>query len=162
MSVQLALTPIGISREFLFAGRAIFTVSNGRGERYTFRVRKKELLKDPPRGTSQTDADWRERNPPEKWWFVQLLTGPENTNDYTYVGVLLNTGAVKLTTKSKFTTASKPYRVANWVCQKVVRQEPLPSGYEVLHAGRCGRCGRLLTVPESIKTGLGPECAGRV
>jgi hypothetical protein len=30
---------------------------------------------------------------------------------------------------------------------------------EVWHEGRCGRCGRRLTVPESIESGLGPECA---
>ena len=28
-----------------------------------------------------------------------------------------------------------------------------------LHSGCCGRCGRKLTVPESIDTGLGPVCA---
>lgn len=33
---------------------------------------------------------------------------------------------------------------------------------EVYHCGRCGRCGRRLTTPESIKTGLGPECASLV
>lgn len=30
---------------------------------------------------------------------------------------------------------------------------------EVWHEGSCGRCGRKLTVPSSIETGLGPECA---
>jgi hypothetical protein len=29
----------------------------------------------------------------------------------------------------------------------------------VWHEGRCGRCGRKLTVPESIESGFGPECA---
>lgn len=32
---------------------------------------------------------------------------------------------------------------------------------EVWHEGRCGRCGRKLTVPESIETGIGPDCAKR-
>lgn len=30
---------------------------------------------------------------------------------------------------------------------------------KVYHAGKCGRCGRKLTTPESILTGLGPECS---
>jgi hypothetical protein len=29
---------------------------------------------------------------------------------------------------------------------------------EVWHEGRCGRCGRALTVPESVERGIGPEC----
>jgi hypothetical protein len=37
----------------------------------------------------------------------------------------------------------------------------LPAGVEVWHEGHCMRCGRALTVPESISTGLGPVCAGR-
>ena len=32
-------------------------------------------------------------------------------------------------------------------------------GVEIYHAGKCGRCGRKLTTPESILTGLGPECS---
>ena len=30
---------------------------------------------------------------------------------------------------------------------------------KVYHVGKCGRCGRKLTTPESILTGLGPECS---
>ncbi len=30
---------------------------------------------------------------------------------------------------------------------------------EIYHCGKCGRCGKKLTTPESILTGLGPECA---
>ena len=29
---------------------------------------------------------------------------------------------------------------------------------EIEHAGQCLRCGRTLTVPESIRSGYGPEC----
>ena len=38
----------------------------------------------------------------------------------------------------------------------------LPEQLEFWHAGRCGRCGRRLTVPASIASGFGPECAGRI
>jgi hypothetical protein len=30
---------------------------------------------------------------------------------------------------------------------------------EFYHEGRCGKCGRKLTDPESIRRGLGPQCA---
>jgi len=32
----------------------------------------------------------------------------------------------------------------------------------ITHEGRCGRCGRLLTVPASVACGIGPECAGKM
>ena len=33
------------------------------------------------------------------------------------------------------------------------------NGFEIMHEGRCCRCNRTLTHPDSIKTGIGPECA---
>ena len=33
---------------------------------------------------------------------------------------------------------------------------------EIWHEGRCGRCGRKLTVPSSIESGIGPECASKL
>lgn len=38
----------------------------------------------------------------------------------------------------------------------------LPDSVEVLHVGKCSRCGRRLTNPESIHTGLGPACFKKV
>lgn len=38
----------------------------------------------------------------------------------------------------------------------------IPQYCEVFHTGTCGRCGRKLTTPESILTGLGPECSKKV
>ncbi len=35
------------------------------------------------------------------------------------------------------------------------------AGYTLQLAGRCVRCNRELTDPESIRTGIGPVCAGR-
>ncbi|GMU26254.1 MAG: hypothetical protein AMXMBFR16_11590 [Candidatus Uhrbacteria bacterium] len=135
-----------ITREFATAGRAVFTVSNATGERYTFKVKRKD--NEAPR-------------PPV--YFVSLLTGPDNTRDYTYVGVLNDyNGSVRLTAASRYAEDSKPVAVVRWALKKVWERGTLPAGYEILHEGRCGRCGRPLTVPESIKTGLGPECAGRI
>jgi hypothetical protein len=34
----------------------------------------------------------------------------------------------------------------------------LPDFIEVWHEGKCGKCGRTLTVPSSIESGIGPEC----
>lgn len=39
--------------------------------------------------------------------------------------------------------------------------EYLKKGCQFWMSDRCARCGRLLTVPDSIKTGFGPKCGGR-
>mgnify|MGYP006875944118 CR=1 FL=1 len=40
--------------------------------------------------------------------------------------------------------------------------EYLKKGCQFWMSDRCARCGRLLTVPESIKTGFGPKCGGKI
>lgn len=43
-----------------------------------------------------------------------------------------------------------------------LHNEGEPKFCEVYHIGTCGRCGKKLTTPESIMTGLGPECCKKV
>lgn len=131
-----------LTKEFILAGKAIFTVSNGKGEHYTFRVKRKD--NDAPRLPV---------------YFVSLLTGPDNTRDYSYMGVLSEyTGLTRLTNASKMTDSATSFRVINWALKKVWAGESLPEGYEIHHEGYCGRCGRMLTTPESVAAGFGPEC----
>lgn len=132
-----------LTKEFITAGKAIFTVSNNNGEHYTFQITRKEASGKYP-----------------TTWFVALLTGPDNCTDYTYMGMLnIVTGAVNLTRKSRFSEQSTPVRVIRWALSKVWEEKNLPVGYSIHHEGKCGRCGRRLTVPESILSGIGPECA---
>lgn len=49
-----------------------------------------------------------------------------------------------------------------WLWVQLTKGNELPDKVEVWHEGRCGACGRRLTVPESIAQGLGPVCAGLV
>jgi hypothetical protein len=42
------------------------------------------------------------------------------------------------------------------------RLERILPGYRLLVEGTCVRCNRRLTTPESIESGIGPVCAGRV
>ena len=131
-----------LTRQFILAGKAIFTVSNDKGDRYTFRV---------------THKKGSERFAPA--WFVALLTGPDNESDYSYMGMLdAETGEARLTGKSKFTKDSLPFKVACFGLRIVWGTQELPAGYAIHHEGYCGRCGRLLTVPESVDSGFGPEC----
>jgi len=41
-------------------------------------------------------------------------------------------------------------------------QPLIDKGFALHHEGKCGRCGRKLTVPLSIETGIGPECASKM
>lgn len=132
-----------INKDFVLAGKAIFTIDNGKGTHYTYKVTHKEA-------TGQYNESW----------FVSLLTGPDNTSNYTYLGMLNPfNGAVSLTRKSKFDDLTLPVRVIRWALNIIWSSKELPTGYNIRHEGRCGRCGRVLTVPESIDTGIGPECA---
>ena len=140
-----------ITKNFVTAGNSIFTLEipgdwaaqHGCRPHYTFRVRKKD---------GQRPV-----------FFVSILSGPDNTKDYQYVGILVD-GRVKTTAKSRLHQTSTPVRLLNWSLQLVWEGDTSPieqAGFRLHHEGRCGRCGRRLTVPESIETGLGPECAGK-
>jgi hypothetical protein len=105
---------------------------------------------------------------------VKVLTGADNSGDYTYVGLLeLDRGPIKnknhivrLTRNSHFYPSDKIVKVLEWALRAIWETKysgyQLPEQYSIKHCGACGRCGRKLTVPASIDTGLGPECAGIV
>ena len=156
---------MNVTPQFVLAGDAIFTVSNGSGEHATFKVSK-----------AKPNTIW-----PEPAWFIKVLAGPDNEdeNNYRYMGKLVVPGGysplpddpgpdpkVKLTSKSfelGLREEDKLVRVARWMLRaiwQVARGEyRLPIGYSIKHAGKCGRCGRTLTAPASIDTGLGETCA---
>lgn len=146
-----------LTKDFILAGNAIFTVTSpeldtGRPEldtgHQTYRVRLVHF-----------EDDLRD------WYFVDLLTGPDNTHDYTYLGRLdKSSGRLLRTSKS-------PAWLVDAVLWSVLEEVTFAvwSGdwtgkaledVEVAHAGKCGRCGRLLTDPESIELGIGPVCRG--
>lgn len=137
---------------FFTGGKAVFTVDNGRvgneHRRYTFKIVKKEL----PRGEGR-----------QQMYFAYILTGPDNMGDYTYLGVV---DPFKLTCrpsrKSKFERGSEPFVAINWAMRMVAEGRQAPGDSLIIHEGRCARCGRRLTVPESVKSGFGPECASRL
>ena len=131
------------ARNFMLAGKAIFTlVSLKTGTRYTFKVVHK------PANEKYGES-----------WMVSYLTGPDNWANYSYIGQIKN-GTFRTTKASKLTMASAPVAGFNWAFTRINAGLETPN-MEVWHAGKCGRCGRLLTVPSSIEMGLGPECASK-
>jgi hypothetical protein len=128
---------------FVLAGNCTFTARSTRtGKRYTFKVSKPK--------DSQNDIR-----------FVGLLSGPDNESDYVYVGMITPDLLFKLTRASRMTFDSEPVKAFDYIwCFLRLNEEP--KNVEIWHSGRCARCGRKLTVPESIASGFGPECIGKL
>lgn len=100
----------------------------------------------------------------QKYLWIKLLTGPDNTKHYTdiYVFHVDSDGLPIL----QYRRNNKVYETSASVMlfKKVfrgliLRPEEEMDWLEIWHVGRCCRCGRTLTVPESIAAGIGPECA---
>lgn len=130
--------------DFLFAGKAIVTLcSKKTGSRFTYKVSHKQ------------GGDCS---------FVGLLTGADNERDYSYLGMLPDNPATALRgvgTGKSCAKADAPSARAFQHLLDVVWGKVDGAMLEVWHEGRCGRCGRKLTVPESLAIGLGPECASK-
>jgi Family of unknown function (DUF6011) len=127
--------------KFVLAGNARFTlVSRKSGTRYTYRVRQPE---------STTPH------------FVQLMNGPDNEANYEFVGSIMGKETYRHGHKSRV-KSDAPSVVAFMWFWSMLRCGQVSEQLEFWHEGRCCRCGRALTVPESIEAGVGPECAGYV
>lgn len=141
-----AMRDLKAIKEFILAGNALFTIKSRRtGERFTFKVRG-----------VQPQAEQ-----PPTHWNVAVLYGPDNTRHYKHFGRIIDedfvaSGGIKTKAESVFITAF------DWFWTKLrLGSDPL-ARCEFFHAGRCGRCGRLLTTPESVSAGIGPECRDKM
>lgn len=132
-----------LARDFALAGNARLTlVSVKTGVRFTFRVACKR------------DEEGKISSP----HFVSLLTGADNNSDYSFLGTIFDQKDYRHGRKSRVAPEAPSAKGWAWAWTFLAKGE-LPPACEVWHEGRCGRCGRALTDPESIRTGLGPICA---
>lgn len=135
---QNEMTDVKDIERFIRAGKAKFTVVSKRtGQRFTFRAR---TLRD------------------KDITFVSVLNGPDNHSDYMYIGYF-KTDAVRLCAGKKGKPGATSFKAFDWILSNVSRANDIGDQMTFLHTGSCGRCGRELTVPESIRTGLGPVCS---
>lgn len=124
--------------EFIFAGKSEFKVVNTKTENeFTFSVKKS-------------------KNEAHNFFFVKALVGSE----LTYIGCVSERGYTH-GRKSNVKSDAQCVKVFEYVINKL-KTSSLPEFVEVYHNGRCGRCGRTLTVNDSIDKGLGPECIKKV
>jgi hypothetical protein len=137
---------------------AITVVGKASGERRTFRFRR--ALK--ARAEGAVDS-----------FFLDLLSGPDNIGDYTPLAELhrFPCGGVSRELRRTVGESSVAARLAGALALTLTsagwrgeegRQAAVWAAVDFWHDGRCGRCSKGLTVPESVERGLGPECAGRV
>lgn len=143
------ITDAAAVKSFVHAGDARFTlVSKATGTRITYRV---AYPKD--KATGKVDRTGL--------MFVSVLTGPDNERSYSYLGFITPTGEYIFgTAKTKILPSAPSARAFRWFYDELVRKNRLHDKLEVWHEGKCGRCGRTLTVPSSIASGFGPECIG--
>lgn len=151
---------IRLNHDFFFAGKAIFTVKNNQtGEHRTYQIKITKPNDRFPRPST----------------LMLQMTGTDNEKHYSYVGKIIRkdvtaaqaydrkehkAGTLETTKGSKFSVDSKQFKACSWILNRIWFNLEWPDIFEVNHAGRCGRCGRLLTNPESIERGIGPECWG--
>lgn len=158
-------------REYIFAGKAVFSIrSTKTGVRLTYKVTAKvEDLKTATDartpdaldyGLMTADAIAQALREDYVTYFVNLLRGPDNTKDYAYLGVLRKPGNFFITTKSQITRHPTSYKALVWFLDALRNERQVLGGkpLEFWHNGHCGCCGRLLTVPESVLDGWGPQC----
>lgn len=125
-------------KSFMFAGNARFTLV-GSEKRYTFRV---------------SEA------PNNNGFFVGVLNSTDNESGFVYIGFISRNKEFRHTKKSPSKNDVR-FKAFEWFYIRLMLDKSLEP-LEFWHEGRCGRCGRALTVPESIYNGLGPICAGKV
>ena len=129
------------ARQFILAGNATITLrSKATDARFTYKIRAKD------------DGAIH---------FVSLLRGADNESDFSYFGYIRRGVFFHGGHKARVNRDAPSAAGFEWAWKSLVRDH-LPVTLEIWHEGRCGRCGRKLTVPSSIANGIGPECAERV
>lgn len=142
------MTPQQI-REFILAGNALFTLKSLRTDaHYTFKVERRMRI-DVATGKQVAVS------PPS--WIVKVLFRPANDDarNYRYIGAINSNKYF-----ARATNDPQPSAIGfQWCWEHLDR---CGERFEFNHSGRCGRCGRLLTTPESVAAGIGPECQDKM
>jgi len=129
-------------KDFVFGGNALFTIKNEEsGNRFTYKVRKPKDDKE------------------SKVAFVSVLSGSDNYSNYSYLGTVWEGTSFYHGKKSKVAKDAQSAQVFKWAFP-LLKSGRLPEVVNIYHEGKCGCCGRRLTVPESIEAGIGPICRG--
>ena len=134
-------------RNYIQGGKGKLTVRSLKTrKRFTFQFKK-------PKERSKGDTPI----------FVRLLAGPDNERSYSYLGCLwpISEGHTRLRYahgwKSRVAPNSGAAIAMRWLIKHVYEENLSPLA-RIHHEGTCGKCGKTLTVPQSIERGIGPTC----
>ena len=134
-------------QEFLMAGNACFTLlSKKSGNHFTFRLRR-----------AKGNID--NKNAP---LFVYVLNGKNGIKSYRHIGTVFIENSNEFGTKMQFNPnrnllEASSLRAFEYAFRFISKLD-MPKDCEVWGSGRCGRCNRILTNPDSITIGFGVEC----
>ena len=119
--------------DYILAGKSYVTFQNPTtGNRHTYKILKHKT---------------------DNVYFVHVLTSPDT---YMFLGTILNY-VFRHSKKSKVSTDARSLIVFDYVFYHLTMSS-LNNSIEIFHDGKCGKCGRQLTDPISVETGLGPYC----
>lgn len=126
--------------KFILAGNALFTIASVKTKkRFTYKIFKDRNIEDE--------------------FKVYSFIGNDNTNmsHYRKIGIIKKSEA-QIKPLSEHSKTLDSFIAIDAVYLNLCIDFFMPS-LEIWHEGRCCKCGRVLTVPESIAMGVGPECA---
>jgi|GEM_PF-5115754 len=133
--------------QYVFGGKSTFTLFNAEtGNRFTYKI--SESAKRP--GDSR---------PPV--FFVTVLTGPDNSDNYSFIGTIFERKTYKFSPRAGFTMQSPSVKEFQRDFSNFV-SGTIPEKLEFWPSSHCARCGHKLTVPTSVHNGFGPECITKV
>lgn len=128
--------------DFMTAGRATFTIQSNKTQAYfTYTLKR---LKNKGEYSSDGSA-----------YFCSVQSGGKDV----YAGLVTERETIyKFVRGKKGTMEADEPRIAGLlkVLNLLAQNKTIPA--KIYHTGICGRCGRRLSTPDSLKTGLGPEC----
>jgi len=133
--------------QYIFGGKSTFTLQSvASGERFTYKIS----------ASARREGDNR---PPV--FFVSILTGPDNTDNFNFIGTIFERKTFKFSPKAGYKMDSPSVKAFSWAFSNFVGNV-VPDKLEFWPSSHCARCGRKLTVPTSVHNGFGPECITKV
>lgn len=143
---------------YILGGEAIFSlVSIATGKKFTYKCVQ----------ATRWDNKLNKKVPYDRW-FLSVLTGPDNNNDYTYAGTIdeknnIDRWIMRTTAKSGMTSEADSFQafvaVLDILQSSVERINMYRQKLLIYHDGNCSICGKHLTSIVSVATSLGPVCA---
>lgn len=133
------LTDKDTIRKYILGGRGVVTLKSPSGVHHTYVFR-------------------RPKNPTEFPDDVLFVYALHDKNKLFYIG-MIESGKFRLTKSSRFLSDTPIVKGAFYIMK--MASHNFNTSMELYHEGMCSVCGRQLTNPKSILSGVGPKCKHR-